>query len=527
MGENQAAPRDPGEFILSATFTLVPDDGSLLSLILTRRELLIQNLRLDPQTNVMCSHLLADCVGCHSFRGKDSKDLGGYFTAVFYPLKNGMTGRDYRQRESWTFRTEFSQDQDENYNLVRSWTEKISQMVEDQGHPISPPRSPRRFLVLLNPFAGTGKALSQFETHVMPMLEEMKVRYTLLVTERRNQAYELVRDEDLSGWDVIVVMSGDGLMYEVINGLMERQDRNVSIKKPLAILPGGSGNALAASLNHYSGQTQVTGTKLLNNCTFILCKGRPSPLDLVSLTTSSNRRILSFLSFSWGLISDVDVESEKYRFMGSVRFSIGTFVRLTMLRSYGGCLSYLPARSSSVQQKGTVDAHLLSAPHNSTNNVQNSHTDKGEAQILEDSLLVPLDQPVPSHWTTVPENQFILILLLYQSHLGADLYAAPMVSGLGEGVIQLFYATSSISRKSLLKLFLAMEKGTHLEEPIPHFNHVPVTAFRIEPLEATGIMTVDGESIPCCSVQGQIHRGLGRIINIPNESQPSRVDTSK
>lgn len=42
-------------------------------------------------------------------------------------------------------------------------------------------------------------------------------------------------------------------LCQVINGLMERPDWEQAIKTPLGILPGGSGNALAASVHHYSG----------------------------------------------------------------------------------------------------------------------------------------------------------------------------------------------------------------------------------------------------------------------------------
>lgn len=39
---------------------------------------------------------------------------------------------------------------------------------------------------------------------------------------------------------------------QVINGLMDREDWEQAIRTPLGILPGGSGNALAASVHHYS-----------------------------------------------------------------------------------------------------------------------------------------------------------------------------------------------------------------------------------------------------------------------------------
>lgn len=40
---------------------------------------------------------------------------------------------------------------------------------------------------------------------------------------------------------------------QVINGLMDRLDWEIAIRTPLYSLPAGSGNALAASLNHYAG----------------------------------------------------------------------------------------------------------------------------------------------------------------------------------------------------------------------------------------------------------------------------------
>lgn len=244
---------------------------------------------------------------------------------------------------------------------------------------------------------------------------------------------------------------------------------------------------------------QVAGKKLLTNCAFILCKGQPLPLDIVSLTTLPEKRLFSFLSVAWGLISDIDIESEKYRFMGHARFSVGTFVRLTTLRTYSGSLSFLPASSSATEMDSGG-----SPPAGST--------------VLEDHLLVPLDRPIPSNWHTI-EDQFVLVLALYQSHLGAEHFTAPMVKGPGEGCIHLYYATSGISRKSIIKLFMAMEKGTHLDQDTPYLTHLPVLAFRIEPYVSTGIMTVDGEAIQCSPIQGQIHRGLGRVISIASKSQ--------
>lgn len=50
----------------------------------------------------------------------------------------------------------------------------------------------------------------------------------------------------------------------------------------------------------------------------------------------------SFLSVGWGLISDIDIESERLRPLGYQRFTIWTLHRLVSLRTYRGKISYIP-----------------------------------------------------------------------------------------------------------------------------------------------------------------------------------------
>lgn len=188
------------------------------------------------------------------------------------------------------------------------------------------------------------------QTHILPMIREANISYNLIQTERQNHARELIREISLPEWDGIIIVSGDGLLHEVINGLMERADWEQAIKTPVGILPCGSGNALAGSINHNAGYDMCLREPLLLNCCFLLCRGGVQPMDLVSVTTSpasSNnsrapRRLFSFLSVAWGFVSDVDIESERYRGLGSARFTLGTLVRIASLRSYKGRLSYLP-----------------------------------------------------------------------------------------------------------------------------------------------------------------------------------------
>lgn len=62
---------------------------------------------------------------------------------------------------------------------------------------------------------------------------------------------DLMRTSNIYKWGRgVVVLGGDGLMFEVINGLMERSDWQRAFEYlTLAVIPGGSGNGMAKSIS--------------------------------------------------------------------------------------------------------------------------------------------------------------------------------------------------------------------------------------------------------------------------------------
>ncbi|XP_054833828.1 sphingosine kinase 1 [Eublepharis macularius] len=512
------------EVLLSGVFSLVPALKTDYALSLTRgAELLMCRQGAAPDSPA-ARLLLSDCIGCYAFQSKGQQQqqqhpAAAYFTVFCYPLKKGWwDSGEARHRVAKTFRVLASQEAEENRAVAETWASKIREL--------SAPRIPKlegavyghlpwpcQVMVLLNPHSGAGQALHLFKTQVQPMLTEANIAFSMFITEKHRHAWELVREENLSRWDALVTMAGDGLLYEVINGLMERPDWETAIQKPLCILPAGSGNAIAASLNYYAAKICLLKEELLMSCTYFLCKGLHAPMDLVSLRTASGKRLFSFLSFSWGFVSDVDITSERYRKLGRARFTLGTLQLLTTLHVYKGRLSYLPAEEpSSMSSQG--EHSRLSAQNAKQVSLCNgkpvpSHPQQGCA--LEDPLLVPFDQPLPKDWMVVPEEEFVSIVCIYQSHLGTDLLLAPQAK-LYNDAIHLFYMTAGVSRMGMIKFFMALEKGAHLTLNCPYLHYVPVKAFRLEPFTLKGDMTVDGEVLACEPVQGQIHRRISHII---------------
>jgi sphingosine kinase len=88
-------------------------------------------------------------------------------------------------------------------------------------------------LVLLNPAAGAGASEQLFQAEVAPLLAAAGVLTQVQPTERAGHATAMVAKLDLSSISGIVVVSGDGLVSEVVNALMGRTDWTQAIRTPI------------------------------------------------------------------------------------------------------------------------------------------------------------------------------------------------------------------------------------------------------------------------------------------------------
>ncbi|ESO02544.1 hypothetical protein HELRODRAFT_106711 [Helobdella robusta] len=342
-----------------------------------------------------------------------------------------------------------------------------------------------------------------YKKKVVPILKEADVRYQTIETEYAGHAKDLIKNLNLSEIRGIVVVSGDGLVFEVINGLMEREDKFVAIKVPIGVIPGGSGNALICSVLYQAGYYffESNSESYLHNIvltsTLFVIKNRTEPMDLVTVETSSNKTLYSILSVAWGIVADVDIESEMYRYLGKARFTVGAIKRIVNLRKYKGTLSFLPCSNDDdtstkppADQNGkTFDSHRPAYAPNS------------------------LTTPVPDNWTKISANDFVSVVAMYQTHLAQDMKCIPS-SKLQDGCIYLNVIKGNVSRAKMLHYFNSMEDGTLETISDPYCNIYKVKAFRIEPSDdiTSGIMTVDGERVQFGSIQGWVNEGMCRVM---------------
>ena len=145
----------------------------------------------------------------------------------------------------------------------------------------------KRWLILINPVSGPGNAVKIFG-QVRPVLAANRVALTELVTTHAGHATAI----KLADVDGIVCVGDDGLIYELVNGLMARPDAGAAVAQlRLGVLPGGSANSLCTSLVKAAGEPIGPMSSA-----YLLCRGSPQPLDLLSVAQTERPVSYGFLS---------------------------------------------------------------------------------------------------------------------------------------------------------------------------------------------------------------------------------------
>ncbi|KOC70276.1 Sphingosine kinase 2 [Habropoda laboriosa] len=291
-----------------------------------------------------------------AFQCYDEFDTSAYLYIYAYTLKKvRMKGIKRRERTTITLRFRSFDKYEDNLREASRWRLAIKCLIVGVTVPksfMSPshenleslinacPGEQRKILVLLNPKSGPGRGRETFQKRVHPILSEAERPYEIHISKCPNYAREFVRTRDIYQWSGLLMVGGDGIVFEVVNGLFQRPDWEKALRElPLGVIPCGSGNGLAKSIA-YAKQEPYDYNPLLVSALSVV-KFKKAQMDLVRVETRS-QILFSFLSVGWGLLADIDIESERLRAIGGQRFTVWTIARLIGLRTYKGKVSYLP-----------------------------------------------------------------------------------------------------------------------------------------------------------------------------------------
>ncbi|XP_023731380.1 sphingosine kinase 2 isoform X1 [Lactuca sativa] len=345
--------------------------------------------------------------------------------------------------------------------------EKIQGYVDSLGRP-------KKLFVFVNPFGGRRSASKVFTDDVKPILDDANIEYTLQETKYQLHAKEVSHTLDLSKYDGIICVSGDGILVEVVNGLLEREDWEAALKMAIGVIPAGTGNGMIKSLLDSVGQPCTAAYAMLATI-----RGHKRSLDVATIWQGETK-FFSVLMLAWGLIADVDIESEQYRWMGSARMDFYGLQRIIRLRKYNGCISFVPAPGfEDVGEASNLGVESISMEPP----ISQQHGYHGPKVDLGNSIWRKVNGPFISIW-------------LHNVPWGAENTMAAPNAKFDDGYLDLI-VMRDCPKLALISLMSEMSNGHYVKSP--HVLYIKVKAVVLEPGSRTsdstkeGIIDSDGE----------------------------------
>ncbi|KAG0266831.1 sphinganine kinase lcb4 [Actinomortierella ambigua] len=367
----------------------------------------------------------------------------------------------------------------------------------------------RHFKVIVNPFGGTGKAKRMWEHQAATIFTAAGCTYDLTFTSHQGHATEIARDLKTDIYDGIITVSGDGVVHEVINGLMQRPDAHRAHHIPLSPLPGGSGNAICYTINgqDYGG--------FIGNTALSAIKGRAMLADLCSVTQGS-KRVFSFLSQTFGMIADSDLGTEHLRWMGTARFTYMAIQRMLQKSSYNYEVSYIPAEMDKAKiiqnYRDIVQRHPPQWADEAAKNGNGGGDEmdrRADHQIIDryGSATSPLK---PEDGWVTERGPLRTIACSKMPLLAHDSMTHPLAVA-NDGLLDVLVFNDTIGSMDGIAALLGVEKGSHVSrDDVRYFK---VKAIRITPLDSHGFISIDGEHFDWAPVQSEVHHGLISILS--------------
>lgn len=376
--------------------------------------------------------------------------------------------------------------------LSEAWIEKLL----DRAYGASQRR--KRIKVLINPFGGQGSALKIYHKSIAPIFAAARCELDVEKTQYNGHGVEIAQKLDIEAYDVVACASGDGIPHEVWNGLGKRPDAaRALVKLAVAQLPCGSGNAMSLNFN---------GTDDPSLAALAVVKGLRTPLDLASIT-QGDRRTLSFLSQSVGIVAETDLATEHLRWMGSARFTWGFLVRLISKTIYPADIAIKVEHASKPSVRDAYRAEA-SKPTRDTDDRPLPTTNTGLPALQYGTI----NDPLPADWQLVPHDHlgnFYAGNLAYMSP-DANFFPAALPA---DGCLDLVRIRGDIARHTAIQTLLSVENHTFFD--LAHVDYQKVSAYRILPKQQdSGYISIDGERVPFEGFQCEVHRGLGTVLSV-------------
>ena len=270
--------------------------------------------------------------------------------------------------------------------------------------------------LIINPNSGKKKGLKIFES-IKPVLDKNEINYDMIQTKRIGHAISISNKLKIEDYDGLIMIGGDGTFHEIVSGIMNRKDQK---KIPIGVIPGGSGNSF---LYHLRKDPKATLKEII--------KFKKRYIDVIQVKTKNNL-FYSINLVGWGLITDVGKNSEKYRWLGTSRYTLVSLIEI-----------------------------IKNKTRRATLKIGNKEYN----------------------------NTFTFIIACNTKYVGKGMYMAPKAD-VSDGLLDLIVVKGNLSRTLLFKTLPKLFKGTHITDP--NVTYHQVSNFSLI-TEEENLLNIDGE----------------------------------
>ena len=190
-----------------------------------------------------------------------------------------------------------------------------------------------KWLMVINPASGGGRAKKKWKKQIKPYLEKLRVDFDDYFTQGPEDAISFVKD-NVSQYDGVVAVGGDGTSNEVINGIIKGTlEKGLKNDKYFLVIPAGTGNDIANALN-------MPYKDITASCDLldpeITPKEKYTDVGKVTGTTFSNETITRYFSgvLSVGFDASVAYKSKDSKFLpGTASYVKALLTNIIWLKS--------------------------------------------------------------------------------------------------------------------------------------------------------------------------------------------------
>jgi len=173
--------------------------------------------------------------------------------------------------------------------------------------------SVRKILLVVNPTGGVRNGLEILK-NIKPIFEAGGIELEIVETKYAGHAKDIARAMDISKFESICLVGGDGTMHEATNGMYSRED-NKHI--PIGLIPAGTGNSLMHDFNCLDP----------NVATQWIVNGYTKKIDIAEIKME-HKIVYAFNIIGWGMITDINLRAEGVRWMGDNRYTYAALMEI-------------------------------------------------------------------------------------------------------------------------------------------------------------------------------------------------------